>query len=111
MTQPMSLIRLGFALVLASLAMAAPARPMSSNPVTLNIGIGCRWEGRCMSAQRGAMTHALRFVAGSRPPIWKIQLCNRNASRRGGRVDWIGFDNCIRNPRLRPMLVRASRRR
>ena len=28
------------------------------------------------------------------------QLCNRNAGRGGYRVDWVGFEHCIRNSGL-----------
>src|SRR5436190_1386515 len=64
------------------------------DPVTLNIGVNCQWQTRCMSQQRGAMKRALNFVARSRPPQWRVQLCNRNARRGGNRVDWVGFDHC-----------------
>jgi hypothetical protein len=30
----------------------------------------------------------------------RIHACNRNASRGSGKVDWIGFYNCIRNKRI-----------
>ena len=56
-----------------------------------------------MERQQSAMKKALRYVRKHDPEQWKLQLCNRNASRnRGrGRVDWIGFYNCIRNDKLR----------
>jgi hypothetical protein len=92
------------ALAVAALwSIAAPARtPPVSNPVFLNIGMMCRWEARCMKLQEGRMRHSLRYVRKSQPPTWKVQLCNRNAARRYGRVDWVGFHNCIRNSSLRP---------
>jgi len=54
-----------------------------------------------MTDQRRAMRRSLDYVARSHPPEWRIQLCNRNAGRGGGRVDLIGFDHCIRNAALR----------
>jgi len=47
------------------------------------------------------MKRALSYVATHRPPRRQIQLCNRNARRGGNRVDWIGYEHCIRNPRLK----------
>jgi hypothetical protein len=81
---------------------AAPAQdklPPLRDPVFLNIGFVCKWQERCMRDQQRAMKRALGYVRKYRPATWKIQLCNRNAARRG-RVDWIGFENCIRNRRL-----------
>ena len=76
-------------------------RAMLHDPVSLNIGVVCQWQSRCMTRQRSAMNRALAYVARHRPPHWRVQLCNRNAGRSANRVDWIGFDNCIRNPALR----------
>lgn len=86
--------------------------PPLRDPVFLNIGFVCQWQERCMDRQRRAMKRALAYVKKNHPPAWKIQLCNRNASRnRGrGRVDWVGYYNCIRNPGLRQP-ARAVRRR
>ena len=75
---------------------------MLHDPVALNIGINCAWQSRCMASQRHAMKSALDYVAHHHPPHWRVQLCNRNAGRGGVRVDWIGFDHCIRNAELRP---------
>jgi hypothetical protein len=77
------------------------ARPLLHDPVELNIGVSCQWQARCMIAQRAAMRRSLGFVSKRRPPHWRVQLCNRNAARGGYRVDWIGFDNCIRNASLK----------
>lgn len=108
--------RIAIAAAGAALAAApAPAQaklPPLRDPVFLNIGFVCRWENRCIERQQRAMKRSLAFVKKQRPPAWKVQLCNRNASRfRGrGRVDWIGYYNCIRNPKLlRP--AAAVRRR
>jgi hypothetical protein len=68
--------------------------------VQLNIGLNCHWERRCISAQNRAMERALSYVKARRASESRIHLCNRNAKRTRHRVDWIGFDNCIRNPRL-----------
>jgi hypothetical protein len=80
------------------------------DPVTLNVGISCQWQRTCERRQLEAMTRARFYVATARPPVWRIQLCNRNARRGTARVDWIGFDNCIRNLNLRPGPVRRHRR-
>jgi len=81
------------------------------DPVALNIGVNCQWQSRCMSQQRAAMNRALGYIAKKQPPQWRIQLCNRNASRGGNRVDWVGFDHCIRNSRLRPASLRKASKR
>lgn len=76
-------------------------RPMLYDPVALNIGVNCQWQLRCMERQRTAMKRALAYVASRKPSQWRVQLCNRNASRGVGRVDWVGFNHCIRNPSLK----------
>lgn len=68
--------------------------------VRLNIGLNCRWERQCIAAQTHAMHRALSYVTARRPSHSLIHLCNRNAKRSRFRVDWVGFDNCIRNPLL-----------
>lgn len=72
------------------------------DPVMLNIGLLCQWQQSCITAQRSAMNKSLKYVAKYQPPQWRIHLCNRNASRIRSRVDWIGFDHCVRNEALRP---------
>jgi hypothetical protein len=96
-------------LILAiSILIAAPAAAVARgpvplrDPVTLNIGINCQWQQRCMAEQRQAMQRSLAFVRKQRPAVWRIHQCNRNAARDRYRVDWVGFDNCIRNAALRP---------
>ena len=89
----------------------ANAPPPIYDPVILNVGFVCRWEARCMDRQKDAMKSALKFVRKRNPPVWRIQLCNRNASRKRDRVDWIGFENCIRNQALRPLPPMARRER
>ena len=84
----------------AGARVAAP--PPLYDPVLLNRGLVCRWEARCMGKQEDAMKRALKYVRKKNPPSWRVALCNRNASRKGNRVDWIGFDHCIRNDALRP---------
>ena len=78
------------------------APPPLYDPVFLNLGFVCRWEARCMDRQDDAMKRSLKYVRTKRPPAWRVQLCNRNAGRSGYRVDWIGFDNCVRNADLTP---------
>lgn len=111
-------LKLGFAaLALWSSSWPALAIPSSKppplrNPAILNIGFVCKWQEHCIARQENAMRRALKYVRKNQPPPWKIQLCNRNAGRNGTRVDWVGFNNCVRNPNLRPppRLARARRR-
>lgn len=88
-------------------------RPPIDDPALLNIGFVCRWENSCIMKQKRAMNRSLKYVRERRPPAWKIQLCNRNASRNGTRKDWIGFNSCIRNPTVQPLgkKTRPPRRR
>ncbi|MEO8175956.1 MAG: hypothetical protein ABI626_04780 [Sphingomicrobium sp.] len=92
-------------------AAATPSRwdPPLKNPAVLNIGFVCRWQDRCITRQKGAMVRSLTYVETYRPPNWRIQMCNRNASRGGTRVDWVGFDNCVRNASLQPPNRRKRR--
>jgi hypothetical protein len=83
-----------------------PARAAAFGPVPLrdpaflNIGFNCQWEARCMKLQQKAMTRALKYIGKVRPSNAAIHRCNRNAARGRSRVDWIGFDHCIRNRTL-----------
>ena len=89
-------------MIVAFAGTAASAKtPPLRDPVFLNIGFVCQWKEQCIQAQRAAMNSALAYVRAVDPPNWKIQLCNRNASRSRDRVDWIGYDRCIRNPKLK----------
>ena len=94
-------------------AAAAEARPRAPlhDPVALNIGLSCQWQQRCINEQKRAMKRALKYVRKYQPPNWRVHLCNRNAARKRFRVDWVGFDNCIRNAALRPPPPRAAKRR
>jgi hypothetical protein len=96
-----------------STASAAQFRAPLYDAATLNIGINCQWQQRCMLSQQRAKRRALSYVKSQQPPVWRIHLCNRNASRGRNRVDWVGFDNCIRNASLkfrRTSQLRAMRR-
>ncbi len=100
-------------LVLASAPLLADAQEARAaaplyDPIVLNIGVNCQWQPRCEKQQHGAMKDAHRFIAHEHPPLWRIQLCNKNARRGAARIDWIGFNDCIRNPSLGPL---ARRRR
>ncbi len=101
-------MQLTLLLILLSSASAGdgPHRPLLNNPALVNIGYVCRWERRCMRSQEQAMNRALKYVRKYRPQAWKIGLCTRNAVRARRRVDWIGFNNCIQNPRLRQPVAR-----
>ena len=95
---------LGALTALAAMPAGAGAtrRPMLHDPVSLNIGVNCQWQRDCIVQQRTAMKRALGYVATSQPPQWRVHLCNRNAGHGGYRMDWVGFDHCIRNVALRP---------
>ena len=98
------------ALLFLAAAAEARAAPLH-DPVSLNIGLNCQWQQRCISEQKKAMKRALKYVKKEQPPAWRIQLCNKNAGRRRYRVDWVGFNNCIRNAALRPLPARAVKKR
>jgi hypothetical protein len=108
----MKRILVATALAAIPLTASATGREVLHDPIALNIGVNCQWQVHCMAEQRRAMNRSLSFVERSRPPQWRIQLCNRNARRGGNRVDWIGFDHCIRNPVVKAemQLVKARRR-
>ena len=95
--------------LLAGVGTAVKAAPLIHNPALLNIGLLCKWDARCIKRQERAMGRAVSYVKKRRPPQWKIQACNRNAARGRNRVDWIGYVNCITNPRL-GRAVRSTRR-
>jgi len=95
------------ALLVLAAGSQARARPPLGDPVTLNIGFVCQWQPRCMAQQRGAMKRSLKLVRKYQPQTWRIEMCNRNAARSRYRVDWTGFENCIRNTALRPAPVPA----
>lgn len=101
----------GSAMVCSAAAEARTNPPPLRNAALLNMGFVCRWQDPCIRKHQLAMVHALNYVKKYQPPAWKIQLCNRNASRNGTRVDWVGYNNCIRNPTLKPPPVRARRKR
>ena len=82
--------------------LAQPTAPLEDG-VTLNIGLNCQWQQPCMRNQQRAMKRALKYVQKYRPAAWRVELCNHNAGRKHYRVDWIGFDNCIRNAALHPL--------
>jgi hypothetical protein len=92
---------------LCAFSVRAEARPPLGDPVALNIGINCRWQQSCMKTQGKAMERGLKYVKKTQPALWRVQMCNRNAGRQRLHVDWVGFDNCIRNTVLRPIPARA----
>jgi hypothetical protein len=102
---PVKGVLAGLLVAAASYATAAQARPPIYDSVRLNIGMNCRWERKCIAAQHKAMNAALKYVRNARPAAARIHVCNRNASRGRNRVDWIGFNNCIRNATLRTRRV------
>ena len=88
-------------LVLGAASAGAWSRPPPlKDPALLNIGFVCRWDNRCIARQQKAMKAALKYVKKN-PTVWKVEVCNRNAGRNGTRKDWVGFNNCIRNPAIR----------
>jgi hypothetical protein len=87
--------------LLASPVQAYTLAPLY-DPVVLNVGINCQWQRTCERRQMKAMSDARGFIARTHPPLWRIHLCNRNAARSATRIDWVGFNSCIRNPALHP---------
>jgi hypothetical protein len=89
-------------LVVVNIGVSAEAKvPPLNDPVFLNIGFVCQWQDDCISRQQKAMKRALAYTKKYDPPEWKIHLCNRRAvQRRSGRIDWISYENCIRNPNV-----------
>lgn len=87
---------------LAFIALQDPGHAVAPlyDPVALNVGINCQWEPSCQRRQLKAMAQTRQFIARTHPPLWRIHLCNRNARRSAARVDWVGFNACIRNARL-----------
>ena len=75
--------------------------PPLVNPVLLNMGFVCKWQDKCIKRQQRAMTRSLRYLKVHSIPSWRVRVCNRSASRGGTRKDWVGFNNCIRNPEIR----------
>ena len=105
----MKLPLVGFAMLLFVSGSAAAKLPPLRDPVFLNIGFVCQWQDDCIEQQQSAMKHALKYVDRFEPPRWKIEQCNRNASRARDRVDWIGYNHCIRNPKLKHSPARSRR--
>ena len=106
---------LALAAVMAAATAAYPAQAQAratplKNPALLNIGFVCRWQPRCIKIQEKAMQRTLKFMKKYPPAPWKVQLCNRNAARNGTRKDWVGFENCLKNPALRPPAKSRKRR-
>lgn len=102
-------IRAAMGRKLAIAAFALLASPVEGHtlaplydPVVLNVGINCQWQRTCERRQMNAMNDARLFIARAHPPLWRIHLCNRNAARSPTRIDWVGFDSCVRNSTLRP---------
>jgi hypothetical protein len=96
---------------LSSAVSAAQAAAPLYDSIGLNIGFNCRWQQSCIAEQQRAMKHSLAYVNKRQPPVWRVHLCNRNASRGRNRVDWVGFNNCIRNASLGPSARPARKRR
>jgi hypothetical protein len=95
------MLPLAAVLLLGDAASSASRAPLQDG-FALNIGINCRWEQQCIRAQHFGMRAAVQYVERSDPPRWRIHQCKRNAWRYGNRLDWIGFNNCVRNAALRP---------
>ena len=56
------------------------------------------------------MRRALKYLKQADPSPWQLQLCNHNAARQRLRIDWVGFDNCLRNTVLRPIPAKTPAR-
>ena len=96
-------------LFVATAAEAKSSAPLA-DPVALNIGLSCQWAQKCIKQQTKAMNRALKYLKNEDPPSWRLAMCNRNASRKRNRVDWVGFNNCIRNAELRAPPPRPARK-
>jgi hypothetical protein len=107
-TLALAALILGSACTYAGEANARYRAPLR-DPALLNIGFVCRWQARCIKTQQKAMVRSLKHMKQYPPAPWKVQLCNRNSARNGTRKDWVGFENCLRNPELR--VASNSRRR
>ena len=105
----MRLPLVGVAILIGMSGTAAAKLPPLRDPVFLNIGFVCQWQTVCIEKQQSAMKKALNYVKRFDPPRWKIEQCNRNASRARDRVDWVGYNHCIRNPKLRHTSARTRR--
>ena len=75
--------------------------PGAIHPVVRTINLLCKSQSSCTQRQWRAMQSAFSFMREKRPPVWKIEQCNRNAAKQRSRIDWIGFNNCIRNPKVK----------
>lgn len=91
-----------FAIAAAALCGEARAAAPITDPSTLNIGLNCQWQQRCIRDHQRAKKRALKYIRKYAPPTWRVELCNRNAGRGRLRVDWVGFDHCVRNSALLP---------
>ena len=91
-----------------AIASAAPGKvPPLRDPVFLNIGFVCQWQEDCIQKQQKAMKKALAYGRTNKPTNWQVQFCNRRATfRRSGRIDWISYYTCIRNPQVRGTMAR-----
>lgn len=93
----------GLAVAMGAAGGAALAKlPPLRDPVFLNIGFVCQWQDACIQKQQKAMKQALAYGKRAKPSNWSVQFCNRRATfRRSGRIDWISYYACIRNPKVR----------
>ena len=100
---------LPFASLLLLGAVSASRAPVRDR-LALNIGINCRWEPQCIRTQQFGRRDAVQYIRRYNPPRWRIAQCRRNARRYGNRLDWTGFNNCVRNAaiRYRPRALRRS---
>ena len=95
-------LRLAIAVLMLGSSGALAAKPGVVHPVVRNISTLCKGDKACIQRQWKGMQSAFAYMRAKRPPIWKIEQCNRNASRQRNRVDWLGFNNCVRNPKVKP---------
>ena len=94
------MLPLAAVLLLGEAAPSASRAPLQDR-VALNIGINCRWEQQCIRSQQFGMRGAAQYIERYDPPLWRIHQCKRNAWRKGNRLDWTGFNNCVRNAAFR----------
>ncbi len=107
------LVAVAVAVAAGGSAIAASAKvPPLHDPVFLNIGFVCQWQDACITKQQRAHRRSLSYVKKKKPATWKVQFCNRRATfRRTGRIDWISYYHCIRNPKISRATATSGARR
>jgi hypothetical protein len=109
----LQLVAVAVAVAAGGSAPSAEAKvPPLHDPVFLNIGFVCQWQDSCITKQKRAHKRSLSYMKKSKPASWKVHFCNRRATfRRTGRIDWISYYHCIRNPKISSATSTSTARR